>query len=51
MSNWELMVSMPEIRATHPDWTEDQCRTEFNRITAERTEAIVSRPQRGQKQD
>ena len=29
---WEIIASMDQVKKDHPDWTEDQCRDEFNRI-------------------
>jgi hypothetical protein len=29
---WEILVSMEAVQAEHPEWTEEQCREEFNRL-------------------
>lgn len=28
---WEIVASMEGVQKEHPDWTEEQCREEFNR--------------------
>lgn len=31
---WEIMASMEQVRKDHPEWTEEQCREEFNRLAS-----------------
>ena len=28
---WEIIASMEQVQQDHPEWTEEQCREEFNR--------------------
>ena len=39
--NWEIVASMEDIQATNPEWTEEQCRAEFNRIMDEKMKAML----------
>lgn len=29
---WEIVASIDAVRQEHPEWTEEQVRTEFNRL-------------------
>lgn len=29
---WEIVASMEQVQKEHPDWTEEECRKEFNRL-------------------
>lgn len=31
---WEIMASMEQVQKDHLDWTEEQCREEFNRLAS-----------------
>lgn len=41
---WVGIVSMPGIRLEHPEWTEDECRAEFNRRFKDRMQALTAKP-------
>ena len=43
---FELAASMDLIRAAHPEWTEEQCREEFNRIARQ---TVLNMMQKGKK--